>query len=177
MNIVALTVKLGTYMESQSGLQRGNPKIYCRYERAHNGAKDLAFVVVHPTSNFHNHYLIEPLTRLGASVLAVNTRYVGNDSMLIMEMAMQDLGAGFKFLREQEYRRIALIGNSGGDSLAALYQQQAEKLTIKTTPDGQPFHLEAEDLPPADAIALVAAHTRSRSAGVGEDRPFSPVRS
>jgi acetyl esterase/lipase len=158
MKIVPLPVKPGAHMESQSGLQRGNPQIFCRYEEAEDRARKLAFVVVHPTSNFHDHYLIEPLAARRAGVLAVNTRYVGNDSMLIMERAVQDLGAGFRFLRAQEYERIVLIGNSGGGSLAALYQQQAEKLTISTTPDGRSFAYAADDLPAADAVALVAAH-------------------
>lgn len=78
--------------------------------------------------------------------------------MLIMERVIQDVGVGITFLRSQGYRRVILIGNSGGGSLAALYQQQATRLRIRTTPDGQPFELETSDVPPADGIALVAAH-------------------
>lgn len=158
MQIISLSVPAGAYMESQSGLARGKPQIYCRFQPADNRAKDLAFVVVHPTSNFHDHYLIGPLSARGAGVLAVNTRYAGNDSMLIMERALQDLGAGLRFLKEQGYRRIVLIGNSGGGSLAAFYQQQAERLTVQTTPDGRPLAISPDQLPPADALALVAAH-------------------
>ena len=158
MHIAAIRVKPGAYMESQSGLQRGNPLIYCRYETPPTGAAATAFVLVHPTSNFHGHYLVEPLVARGAAVLAVNTRYIGNDSMLIMERAMQDLGAAIFFLRQQGHKRVVLIGNSGGGSLAAMYQQQAEKLTIQTTPDGLPFKLTAAELPPADTLVLLAAH-------------------
>lgn len=144
-------------MESQSGIQRRNPKIFCRLvsavEKPHT-----VFVLSHPTSNFHSHYLIEPLTARGAAVFLVNTRYMANDSMLLMERAIQDLGAGIRHLREIGFRHIVLIGNSGGGSLAALYQEQAENLTIRTTPDGQPFTLEEGDLPPADALAMVCAH-------------------
>ncbi len=143
-------------MESQSGLQRGRPRIYCRYAPPHGDSRDLAFIVFHPTSNFHGHYLIEPLARMGAGVLALNTRYIGNDSMLVMERAVQDVGAGMKFLREQGYRRIVMIGNSGGGSLAAFYQQQATGARVTDTPDGRPF--EMGELLPADALALVAAH-------------------
>ena len=156
--LVALATTQGAYMESQSGLQRGKPRIYCRYQPAANGAKDLAFIVFHPTSNFHGHYLIEPLAKLGAGVLALNTRYVGNDSMLIMERAVQDVGAGMRFLRGQGYQRIVMLGNSGGGSLAAFYQEQAENATVTTTPDGRPLDICQEALPAADAIALIAAH-------------------
>ncbi|NML47474.1 alpha/beta hydrolase [Ramlibacter sp. G-1-2-2] len=156
--LVALDTTPGAYMESQSGLQRGRPRIYCRYAPPKGGGRDLAFIVFHPTSNFHGHYLVEPLSRLGAGVLALNTRYVGNDSMLIMERAIQDVGAGMRFLREQGYKRIIMIGNSGGGSLAAFYQEQATRVTVTSTPDGRPFDMASDPLHPADALALVAAH-------------------
>ncbi len=154
---VALSVKPGGFMESQSGIQRRNPKIFCRLVGSGDRRRD-AYVLVHPTSNFHNHYLIEPLARRGATVLLVNTRYVANDTMLLMERAIQDLGAGIAYLRQSGFGSITLIGNSGGGSLAALYQEQAERLTITDTPDGRPIDLVADDLPPADRIALVCAH-------------------
>lgn len=154
---VAVAVKHGGFMESQSGIQRRNPKIFCRLVGSGDTSQD-AFVLIHPTSNFHNHYLIAPLAQRGATVLLVNTRYVANDTMLLMERAIQDLGAAMAYLRECGYRRVTLIGNSGGGSLAALYQEQAETLTIQDTPDGRPIDLKPEDLPRADRIALVCAH-------------------
>ena len=51
-----------------------------------------------------------------------------------MERCIQDLGAGVAFLRSQGYKRVVLIGNSGGGSLAAFYQSQAERLTINSRP-------------------------------------------
>lgn len=154
---VAVSVAPGGFMESQSGIQRRSPKIFCRLVGSGDRDRDV-FVLVHPTSNFHNHYLIEPLARRGATLLLVNTRYVANDTMLLMERAIQDLGAAIRHLREAGYRRITLIGNSGGGSLAALYQEQAERLTITDTPDGRMIDLKPQDLPLADRIALVCAH-------------------
>jgi pimeloyl-ACP methyl ester carboxylesterase len=152
-----ISVKPGGFMESQSGIQRRNPKIFCRL--LGSGRTDAeAFVLVHPTSNFHHHYLAEPLAQRGATVLLVNTRFVGNDSMLQMERAIQDLGAAIRFLRESGFSRITLIGNSGGGSLASFYQEQAERLTVRDTPDGRPMDLSVDDLPPADRLALVCAH-------------------
>jgi len=156
--LIALPTVPGAYMESQSGLQRANPKVYGNYMPAGNGALGLAFIVFHPTSNFHGHYLLGPLAERNAGLLALNTRYVGNDSMLLMEMALHDVAAGMKFLRDRGYRKIVMLGNSGGGSLAALYQQQAEQPSIRTTPDGRACDIADAGLPPADAIALVAAH-------------------
>jgi pimeloyl-ACP methyl ester carboxylesterase len=155
--LISLAVPTGAHMESQSGIQMLDPRIWGRLE-AEGCSRKLAFIVMHPTSNFMNHYLLEPLRARGCATLALNSRYVGNDTMLLMERAIQDLGAGIRFLREEGYERVVLIGNSGGGALAAFYQQQAERLTVTTTPDGRPFDLRPEHLPPADAIALLCAH-------------------
>jgi pimeloyl-ACP methyl ester carboxylesterase len=104
------------------------------------------------------HYLFGPLGRRRRALLGLNTRYVANDCMLLMERAIQDLGAGVAHLRQRGYGKIVLIGNSGGGALAAMYQEQAEKLTIATTPDGRPIDLAPGDLPPIDGIALLCAH-------------------
>jgi pimeloyl-ACP methyl ester carboxylesterase len=104
------------------------------------------------------HYLFEPLKKRNRALLGLNTRYVANDTMLSMERAVQDLGAGVKYLREVGYKKIILIGNSGGGALAAMYQEQAENLTITTTPDGRPIDIEADDLLPVDGIAMLCAH-------------------
>lgn len=154
--LVAIEVKPGNRNEIQSGIFNHKPKIYGNL--ADEGcSRDLAFVVIHPTNNFHGHYLIDPIQKRGRTILALNTRYVGNDAHLIVERTIQDLGAGIKFLRKQGYKRICLIGNSGGGALSALYQAQAEKLTITHTPDGRPIDLTPDDLPPVDSVALVAA--------------------
>jgi hypothetical protein len=70
-------------------------------------------VVIHPTSNFMGHYLIGPLQQRGRAILALNTRYVANDTALIMEREIQDLGAGIRFLRQRGYERIALSRAAG----------------------------------------------------------------
>jgi pimeloyl-ACP methyl ester carboxylesterase len=119
---------------------------------------DIAFVVVHPSGDFLPHYLMSALPKRKAACLAVNTRYVGNDTYLMMEKCILDLGLGIRFLRESGYRRIVLVGNSGGASLSALYQAEAEHLTIATLPDGTPLPITAGELPPVDGLAMLAAH-------------------
>jgi len=121
-------------------------------------AKDVAFLIAHPAINFLNHYLLEPLHKRGRAVMTVTTRHTNNDSALLMERTIQDVGAGVKYLREQGFKKVILVGNSGGGPLMSLYQSQAEKLTIKTTPDGLPFDIIPDDLPRADAVVLLSAH-------------------
>src|SRR6266436_3201339 len=156
-SLVMLDVAPGAALESLSGIQSHNPRIYGRIEYA-GQSQDVAYLVIHPTNNFMGHYLMEPVRDRGRTILALNTRYLGNDTMLLMERAIQDLGAGVSFLRRRGFKRIVLIGNSGGASLVALYQQQAERLSISHTPDGRPIDLKVEDLPPADAVVLLAGH-------------------
>jgi pimeloyl-ACP methyl ester carboxylesterase len=155
--LVAIDVKAGAAGDSQSGLNLLNPRIYGRLADEGCG-RSVAFIVIHPSSNFHGHYLVGPLEKRSCALLALNTRYAGNDTTLLMERCIQDLGAGVAFLRSQGYKRVVLIGNSGGGSLAAFYQCQAERLTVNSTPDGRPIDLAAADLPPADGLAMCAAH-------------------
>jgi pimeloyl-ACP methyl ester carboxylesterase len=160
MELVAIDVRPGGIHDSQSGLQQLRPRIWGAFRRA---AGKVAAIVIHPTSNFMGHYLLEPLAARNISCLGLNTRYMGSDVALVLERAIQDLGAGVQWLRQQGFERIVLIGNSGGGALVSLYQAQAEKLTITHTPAGDAVDLLPQDLPPAQAIVLSAAHLgRSR---------------
>ena len=162
LQLAVIDVKPGAALESQSGLQMLRPRIYGAYV-APPGAKKIACIVMHPTSNFMGHYLIAPLAARGICCMGLNSRYAGNDTVLLMERAIQDLGAGVQYLRAQGYEKVFLVGNSGGAALASFYQAQAEKLTAHHFADGDPTHLHPSDLPPVDGIALCAAHLgRSR---------------
>ena len=146
------------------------PRIYGRLADGGGRGKGTAYLVLHPAVNFMHHYLIEPMAARGRTILGLNTRYVNNDSMLLVERVIQDIGAGVKFLRERGHGRIVYIGNSGGGSVGTLYQAQAERLTIETTPDGLPIDIRADDLPPVDALALVSCHIgRGRHFGMSLD--------
>ena len=157
LQLAVIDVKPGAAMESQSGLQLLRPRIYGAWAQP-AGPKRVAAIVMHPTSNFMGHYLVQPLAERGVACMGLNSRYVGNDSLLLMERVIQDLGAGVQFLRAQGYDKVVLIGNSGGASLSAFYQAQAERLTIETMPDGDPAGLSPQDLPAVQGLALCAAH-------------------
>src|SRR5690606_7971201 len=68
------------------------------------------------------------------------------------------LGAGIQQLRAIGYRKVMLIGNSGGAALVSFYQAQAERLTLTHLAHGAPLSLSDADLPPVEGIALAAAH-------------------
>lgn len=160
MQSVVIDVRPGLTSESQSGLQQLRPRIWGALHRPPQAR--IAAIVIHPTSNFMGHYLLEPLARRGIAALGLNTRYAGSDVALLLERAIQDLGAGVRWLRDAGFERVLLIGNSGGAALVSLYQGQAEQLDITHTPAGDPIDLRPDDLPIAQGIALCAAH-RGRS--------------
>jgi len=157
LQLAAIDVRPGAAMESQSGLQMLRPRIYGAWMQP-SGPKRAAAIVMHPTSNFMGHYLIPPLAGRGIACMGLNSRYAGNDTLLLMERVLQDLGAGVQFLRAQGYDKVVLVGNSGGAALSCFYQAQAERLTIATMVDGDPAGLSPEDLPPVQGLALCAAH-------------------
>ena len=158
--LLRIDVKSAGALESQSGLQMLRPRIYGALLEAPgvDRSKAVAAIVIHPASNFHGHYLIEPLAERGVTCMGLNTRYVNNDSTLLMERVIQDLGAGIQQLRAMGYRKVMLIGNSGGAALVSFYQAQAEHLTVTHLAHGAPIELSDADLPPVDGIALAAAH-------------------
>ncbi len=112
--------------------------------------------------------IMSALARAGHHVVYCNTRYRGNDTALVMEKCVVDLGACIRDLRSRfGYERVVLGGWSGGGSLALYYQEQAERPSVTATPAGDPPDLTREELVPGDAIFLVAAHV-SRSATLTE---------
>jgi pimeloyl-ACP methyl ester carboxylesterase len=135
---------------------------------------------VHPASNFLGHYALESLARRGVAAVGLATRYVGNDSALIMENCVLDVASAIRRLRDMGYSRVVLVGNSGGGGLAALYQAQAEHADITATPAGDPPDLTEADLPPADLLVMAMAHPGRATvytegldpAVVDEARPF-----
>ncbi len=125
--------------------------------------------------------LVTALAHAGRHVIYCNPRYRGNDTALIMEKCVLDLGACIADLKTRfGYEKVILGGWSGGGSLSLFYQDQAERPTLKATPAGDEVDLTAAGLIPADAVMLLAAHI-SRSVTMtewldpsilDEDKPF-----
>jgi pimeloyl-ACP methyl ester carboxylesterase len=118
-----------------------------------------AIIFSHPIGGGAFLPLVSALAHAGHHVLYVNPRYRGNDSALIMEKCVADLGAAIKDAEARwGYDEIILGGWSGGGSLSLFYQDQAETPTITHTPAGDPLDLTALGLPPVQGIMLLAAH-------------------
>jgi len=127
--------------------------------RAANRPSKTLFVFMHPTSTLQLLPMPMALADLGLHVLCAASRYPKNDSALIMEKVVIDLGMWMRHAREVlGYERVILLGWSGGGSLSLFYQAQAEKPDITHTPAGDPVDLVAEKLIPADGVIFVAAH-------------------
>ncbi len=122
-----------------------------------------AIVFSHPIGGGAFLPMVTALAHSGHDVLFVNPRYRGNDTALIMEKCVADLGAALKDARTRfGYEEIILGGWSGGGSLSLFYQDQAENPTITHTPAGDAYDLTALStlgaLPPVQGIMLLAAH-------------------
>jgi dienelactone hydrolase len=114
---------------------------------------------MHPASTLQLLPLPRAMAARGVHVLCGGSRYARNDSPLIMEKVVLDLGAYVRHAREVwGYERIVIAGWSGGGSLSLFYQSQAERPTITATPAGDPVDLAGARLIPADAMLLQAAH-------------------
>jgi pimeloyl-ACP methyl ester carboxylesterase len=156
--LLAIPMAGGARVDIYSGVARLAGKLWASRHRAGRGRAATAVVLIHPSSNFLGHYLLGPLSELGVDALGLNTRYIANDSALIMENCVLDVAAAIGHLRAEGYERIVLVGNSGGGGLAAMYQGQAEHATITSTPGGDPPDLTAAHLPQVDALVELMAH-------------------
>ena len=77
-------------------------------------------------------------------------------------MCVLDLGACIRDAKERlGYEKVVLLGWSGGGSLMAGYQAEAEKPVIQLSASGEETPLAGAPLIAGDAIMLVASH-RSR---------------
>ncbi|MDX6231903.1 MAG: hypothetical protein QOH68_871 [Nocardioidaceae bacterium] len=118
--------------------------------------------LMHPRTDQTQNYNIVPLVQAGYVVLGRAGRWANNDVETVHETLMLDMAAGIRFLREEiGCDRVILVGNSGGGTLAAMYQAQASieppgRLT--DTAAGDPLDLNAFDLPPADGLAIIGGH-------------------
>ena len=122
-------------------------------------------VFMHPIGG--GEYLPMPvaLAKAGFHVIYCNSRYPGVDYALIMEKVAVDLGACVRDAKERwNYDKVILGGWSGGGSLSAFYQSQAEHPTVTATPAGDPPDLTSAALTPADGVMFLAAHvSRART--------------
>ncbi|MFV0645424.1 MAG: alpha/beta fold hydrolase [Sphingomonadaceae bacterium] len=120
---------------------------------------ETVLISMHPIGGTGGLSIMKQFAGAGLHILAVDSRYRGTDSALIMEKVTLDLGAAVRYARERlGYKRVVLLGWSGGGSLSAFYQAQAEKPTVTDSPGGGGPDLTLAGLIPADAVIQMAAH-------------------
>lgn len=116
-------------------------------------------IYMHPATTLQLLPMPRAMAEAGMHVLCAGSRYARNDSALIMENVVCDLGAYVRHAREVwKYEKVVLVGWSGGGSLCLLYQSQAESPNITHTPAGDPCNIMRAGLLPADAFIFQAAH-------------------
>jgi alpha-beta hydrolase superfamily lysophospholipase len=129
-----------------------------RYTPRGRNSKSL-LIYMHPATTLQLLPMPRGMAEHGLHVLCAGSRYARNDSALIMENVVVDLGAYVRHAREVwGYEKVVLAGWSGGGSLALMYQSQAERPSITHTPAGDPCHIMTAGLMPADAFIFQAAH-------------------
>lgn len=117
--------------------------------------------MMHPRTDQSQNYNILPLVEAGYMVLGRASRWPNNDSATVHENLVIDVAAGLHRLRQEGCEKLALLGNSGGGTMAAFYQSQARKPKgerLTHTPAGDLLDLNEHDLPVADAIVMVGSH-------------------
>ncbi|MFI5053241.1 MAG: alpha/beta hydrolase [Acidimicrobiia bacterium] len=178
-NLLAAPQEAHAKVEIYSGVARLARTVWGSEVRAAGTAPQTAVVWCHPTANFLGHYSLPGLAERGVGGVGLTTRYVGNDTALILENCLLDIGSMVKHLRERGYEKIVLVGNSGGASIVPYYQAQAESPSVTSPPGGGPDLTQAS-LPPVDGIVMFNAHpSRARlctewldPAIVSEQQPF-----
>jgi pimeloyl-ACP methyl ester carboxylesterase len=178
-NLLGASSQPHAKVEIYSGVARLARTVWASEVRRPGPVPSTAIMFCHPTANFLGHYALPGLAERGFGAIGLTTRYVGNDTSLIMESCLEDIGAMVRHLYERGYERVVLCGNSGGASVVPFYQAQAKRPTITDPPGGGPDLTQVE-LRPADGIVLLNAHpSRARlitewidPAITHEDRPF-----
>lgn len=117
--------------------------------------------VMHPREFMACHYLIPDIVGAGYAAWSQAPRSVGNDLRLEHEFALHDVATGLAYLRARGFKRIVLLGNSGGAGLYAYYTQQASLAgseRVTKSPAGKPSLLAELDMPAIDGFVLVGPH-------------------
>jgi pimeloyl-ACP methyl ester carboxylesterase len=125
------------------------------------GRPDTVVCVMHPREFMACHYLIPDIIDSGCAAWSQSPRAVGNDVRLEHEIALFDVAAGINYLHRTGFKRIVLLGNSGGASLYSFYVQQSglnPAQRIGSTPGGRPTKLAELSMPEVDGFVFVAPH-------------------
>ncbi len=153
------THKEVTKLKDVYGGPTGSVFVECMRIRPEGLDSKSVILFSHPVGGGSFLPMVTALAAAGRHIIYCNTRFRGNDTALVLEKCVLDLGACIADLKKRfGYETVILGGWSGGGSLSMFYQDQAEHPTITHTPAGDEADLVGAKLQPADAILLLAAH-------------------
>ena len=98
-NLLAAPQAEHAKVEIYSGVARLARTVWASEVRRSGPVPRTAVVWCHPTANFLGHYALPGLGGRGVGAIGLTTRYVGNDTALILENCLLDIGALVVFLR------------------------------------------------------------------------------
>ncbi len=156
-NLLGARTEAHAKVEIYSGVARLARTVWASEVKIAGSHPSTAVMICHPTANFLGHYALPGLAERGFGSIGFTTRYVGNDTSLIMENCLLDMGTMVEHLYSIGYERVVLIGNSGGASIVPYYQAQALAPSVTSPPGGGP-DLTTARLRPVDALVLLNAH-------------------
>ena len=117
-------------------------------------------VTMHPNDDRQRHYMLRPAAERGYAGFGMKSRWWGEHG--IHEELLLDIAAAVRYLRKDRgFERVIFTGQSGGGSLFAFYQSQAETAPpnrLKETPAGDPPDLNKHEMMPADGIVILNAN-------------------
>jgi pimeloyl-ACP methyl ester carboxylesterase len=152
-----VSVEKASFKETYGGAE-DIVMVFCTLIRTAESS-ETCLVTMHPIGGTGWLPVMSQFARSGVHVLACDSRYRGADYALNMEKVTIDLGSAVRHAREVlGYKHVVLLGWSGGGSLSAFYQAQAEQPTVTSSPCGGGPDLTTAGLLPGDAVVMMAAH-------------------
>ena len=117
-------------------------------------------VTMHPNDDRQRHYMLRPAAARGFAGYGMKSRWWGEHG--IHEELLLDIAAAVRYLKkERGFEKVVFTGQSGGGSLFAFYQSQAQTAPpnrLKETPAGDPPDLNKHEMIPADGIVILNAN-------------------
>ncbi|HEV8063596.1 MAG TPA: hypothetical protein VGP46_02135 [Acidimicrobiales bacterium] len=119
-------------------------------------------VRTHPSGDLPQHWAAPYWVGGGYAFMSFSTRYVNNYTSCVHERIVLDVAGLMKFLKqEMGFEHVVFHGQSGGAACLSFYQAEATTPVgsrLTSPPAGGPPDLNEYELPPADALVLVAGH-------------------
>jgi len=117
-------------------------------------------VTMHPNDDRQRHYMLRPAAARGFAGFGMKSRWWGEHG--IHEELLLDIAAAVRYLKkERGFEKVVFAGQSGGGSLFAFYQSQAEMAPanrLTATPAGDPPDLRKHEMIPGDGIVILNAN-------------------